>query len=247
MSSTSASDGTYTLTVTFDVGTDLNTSLALVQNLANSALAQLPGGVQPQGRHSPEGLPEHLAGGQPLFRRRPVRRGVPLQLRRHQPAEPTGPAAGHRPGASHRGRLVQHAGLAGPEAAPGVRAHDRRCPGRHPGAKRPGRGRPARRAPGAGRSTLPVHDQRPRPAFRCAPVRGHHRQVRHRHGPADRARARCRPGGPEPADLQQLFAIHRSQVGPDPRVRPAGRQCHRDRQSRVRGDGRDGQAVSRRA
>ena len=49
MSSTSASDGSYTLTVTFDVGTDLNTSLALVQNLANSALAQLPGGVQQQG------------------------------------------------------------------------------------------------------------------------------------------------------------------------------------------------------
>jgi HAE1 family hydrophobic/amphiphilic exporter-1 len=49
MSSTSASDGSYTLTVTFDVGTDLSTSLALVQNAANSALAQLPGGTQAQG------------------------------------------------------------------------------------------------------------------------------------------------------------------------------------------------------
>ena len=49
MSSVSSSDGSYTLTVTFDVGTDLNTSLALVQNFANSALAQLPGGVQQQG------------------------------------------------------------------------------------------------------------------------------------------------------------------------------------------------------
>ncbi len=49
MSSTSGSDGSYTLTITFDVGTDLNTSLALVQNLVNSALAQLPGGVQQQG------------------------------------------------------------------------------------------------------------------------------------------------------------------------------------------------------
>ncbi|HEX7217063.1 MAG TPA: efflux RND transporter permease subunit, partial [Methylomirabilota bacterium] len=49
MSSTSASDGSYTLTITFDVGTDLDTSLALVQNLANSALAQLPGGVTVQG------------------------------------------------------------------------------------------------------------------------------------------------------------------------------------------------------
>jgi len=49
MSSTSSSDGSYTLTITFDVGTDLDTSLALVQNLANSALSQLPGGVTAQG------------------------------------------------------------------------------------------------------------------------------------------------------------------------------------------------------
>ncbi len=49
MSSVSSSDGSYTLTITFDVGTNLNTSLALVQNLANSALAQLPGGAQLQG------------------------------------------------------------------------------------------------------------------------------------------------------------------------------------------------------
>jgi HAE1 family hydrophobic/amphiphilic exporter-1 len=49
MSSTSGSDGSYALTITFNVGTNLNTSLALVQNLANSALAQLPGEVQQQG------------------------------------------------------------------------------------------------------------------------------------------------------------------------------------------------------
>ncbi|MDD5578826.1 MAG: multidrug efflux RND transporter permease subunit [Methylobacter sp.] len=49
MLSTSASDGTYTLTITFNVGTNLNTSMALVQNLVNSALPQLPGSVQPQG------------------------------------------------------------------------------------------------------------------------------------------------------------------------------------------------------
>ncbi|HMK50753.1 MAG TPA: efflux RND transporter permease subunit [Thermodesulfovibrionales bacterium] len=49
MSSTSGSDGSYALTITFDVGTDLDTSLALVQNLVNGALAQLPGGAQQQG------------------------------------------------------------------------------------------------------------------------------------------------------------------------------------------------------
>ncbi len=47
MSSTSSSDGSYSLTITFEIGSDLNTSLALVQNLVNSAQAQLPqGGVE---------------------------------------------------------------------------------------------------------------------------------------------------------------------------------------------------------
>jgi HAE1 family hydrophobic/amphiphilic exporter-1 len=49
MSSTSGSDGSYTLTVTFSVGADLNTSLSLVQNMVNGALAQLPETVQAQG------------------------------------------------------------------------------------------------------------------------------------------------------------------------------------------------------
>ena len=49
MQSASGSDGSYTLTITFAIGTDLDTSLALVQNAANSALAQLPSPVQAQG------------------------------------------------------------------------------------------------------------------------------------------------------------------------------------------------------
>lgn len=49
MTSTNGSDGSYTLTVTFKVGTDLNTSLSLVQNYVNSALSQLPSSVQAQG------------------------------------------------------------------------------------------------------------------------------------------------------------------------------------------------------
>ncbi|MBM4265728.1 MAG: efflux RND transporter permease subunit [Deltaproteobacteria bacterium] len=49
MESTSGSDGSYTLTITFSIGTDLDTSLALVQNAANGAVAQLPSPVQAQG------------------------------------------------------------------------------------------------------------------------------------------------------------------------------------------------------
>jgi HAE1 family hydrophobic/amphiphilic exporter-1 len=49
MQSNSGSDGSYTLTVSFNVGTDLNTSLSLVQNAVNGATAQLPPEVQSQG------------------------------------------------------------------------------------------------------------------------------------------------------------------------------------------------------
>jgi HAE1 family hydrophobic/amphiphilic exporter-1 len=49
MQSTSASDGSYALTITFDVGTNLNNAVALVQNQVASANAKLPTGVQSQG------------------------------------------------------------------------------------------------------------------------------------------------------------------------------------------------------
>jgi hydrophobic/amphiphilic exporter-1 (mainly G- bacteria), HAE1 family len=49
MQSTSGSDGSYTLTVTFAVGTDLDVAVALVQNAVNSALPQLPQQVRSQG------------------------------------------------------------------------------------------------------------------------------------------------------------------------------------------------------
>jgi HAE1 family hydrophobic/amphiphilic exporter-1 len=49
MQSTSGSDGSYALTITFAVGTDLNGAIALVQNAVNGALSQLPDAVQQQG------------------------------------------------------------------------------------------------------------------------------------------------------------------------------------------------------
>src|SRR6201981_4080913 len=49
MQSTSASDGSYTLTVTFKIGTDLDNAQVLVQNRVARALAQFPAPVQAQG------------------------------------------------------------------------------------------------------------------------------------------------------------------------------------------------------
>jgi multidrug efflux pump len=49
MSSQMGNDGSYTLTVTFDVGTDLDTALVMVQNRVQLALPLLPTSVQNQG------------------------------------------------------------------------------------------------------------------------------------------------------------------------------------------------------
>jgi len=49
MQSTSASDGTYTLTVTFAIGTDPDKAQILVQNQVSAAVASLPPAVQIQG------------------------------------------------------------------------------------------------------------------------------------------------------------------------------------------------------
>jgi len=49
MQSTSAPDGTYSLTVTFEIGTDPNIDQVLVQNRVQLALAALPQAVQAQG------------------------------------------------------------------------------------------------------------------------------------------------------------------------------------------------------
>jgi HAE1 family hydrophobic/amphiphilic exporter-1 len=49
MQSTSTNNGTYTLIVTFAIGTDLNFAQVLVQNRVQAAMAQLPESVQQQG------------------------------------------------------------------------------------------------------------------------------------------------------------------------------------------------------
>jgi hydrophobe/amphiphile efflux-1 (HAE1) family protein len=49
MSSQCANDGSYNLIVTFDLGTDLNTALVMVQNRVSLAMPQLPQPVQTQG------------------------------------------------------------------------------------------------------------------------------------------------------------------------------------------------------
>ncbi|MDI3470057.1 MAG: RND efflux system, inner membrane transporter [Pseudolabrys sp.] len=49
MQSYASADGSYSLTVTFNIGTDLNYAQVLVQNRVSAALSQLPSAVQVQG------------------------------------------------------------------------------------------------------------------------------------------------------------------------------------------------------
>ena len=60
MSSTSGSDGSYSLSVTFDVGTDLNTALVMVQNRVTLAMPLLPSSVQNQGITIRKKTPDQL-------------------------------------------------------------------------------------------------------------------------------------------------------------------------------------------
>ncbi len=60
MSSTSGSDGSYSLSVTFEVGTDLNTALVMVQNRVTLALPLLPSSVQNQGISIRKKTPDQL-------------------------------------------------------------------------------------------------------------------------------------------------------------------------------------------
>ena len=60
MSSTSGSDGSYSLSVTFEVGTDLNTALVMVQNRVTLALPLLPSSVQNQGITIRKKTPDQL-------------------------------------------------------------------------------------------------------------------------------------------------------------------------------------------
>ena len=177
MSSTSASDGSYTLTITFEVGTDLDTSLALVQNRVNTALAQLPGGVTAQGvtilKVSPNILlvaslyseddryDETFFSNYAIINlQNPLARIQGVGQIRIFGAGPYSMRVWLDP------KRLQTFGLTTAGRAE-----------RHPGTEHRGGRRADRRPAGPRGPALPVHDQRPRPALRRARVRGDHDQV----------------------------------------------------------------------
>ena len=81
MQSTSAYDGTYNLTVTFEIGSDANFDQVLVQNRVNNALAQLPQAAQAQGVAIRAKITVDPAIRDSGLTGRPVRRPLPVELR----------------------------------------------------------------------------------------------------------------------------------------------------------------------
>ena len=142
MSSQMGNDGSYSLSVTFDVGTDLNTALVMVQNRVTLAMPQLPTPVQNQGITIRKRTPDILLVVNFYFARRPLRRPLSEQFRHDQRPRRIA-ASGRRVGRDHlRPARLQHPRLAR-SAENGRLRHQRRRRGQ---CHRPRESRSARRA-----------------------------------------------------------------------------------------------------
>ncbi len=104
MKSTSGADGSYTLTVTFALGTDPDINTVNVQNRVSLAEPQLPEEVTRQGLTTKKKSSALLQVIQLLLAGRHLRRPVPGQLRDDQPDRPasSGSAASATPPCSAR-------------------------------------------------------------------------------------------------------------------------------------------------
>ncbi len=114
MSSVSGSDGSYTLTITFDVGTDLNTSLALVQNFVNSALSQTSGRRSAQGVTVRKVSPNILLVVSLYSDDDRFDEIFLSNYATHKSSKPAGPDPGRCPDKSFRRRALQHESMARP-------------------------------------------------------------------------------------------------------------------------------------
>jgi len=181
----------------------------LVQNLANSALSSSREASPPRGSRSARSPPTSCCAS--LYSRtiamtRPFFSNYAIINLQNPLARIQGVA---RSGYSEPAPTACGSGWT--EAPADLRAHDPGCAERHPGqnievvAGQIG----GRRSRG---SALPVHDQRPRPALRHPRVRRDHESSPVSGTAPHLVRLRDVAGSNEPAEFQQLLAIHRSQA-----------------------------------
>ena len=149
MQSYASADGSYNLTVTFNIGTDLNFAQVLVQNRVSSALSSLPQAVQTQGVVVQKKSTAILQIVDAHVAASALRQPLSAELRQHQPQGRAVAAARRRQRRRVRRRPIRHAGLARSRQAEGARPQR---PGRHrlaAAAEFAGDRRPDRHAAGA--------------------------------------------------------------------------------------------------
>ena len=227
MKSTSGNDGSYTLLVSFALGTDPDQNTVNVNNRVQLAVARLPQEVQQQGLSVKKKSSAMLqvislrstSGAQdPLF----ISNYATINILDEVEADPRGRRRAHA-----RAARLLHADLVrdrpADRARPHAWGHRRRDPAAEPG----GAGRPDRRAADQHRRLLPAQHPHPGPARRRGGVRQHRRPRQPGRLGAARPRrgeAGARGGHPRRRDPDQ-----RAPGDPDRHLSRAGCQCGRRR------------------
>ena len=233
MSSQSNNDGTYTLDVTFELGTNVNMAQVLVQNRVAIAEPTLPDVVRTIGVAVKKRSPDVLLGislysddnpetGRPYYDSLYLSNYATIQVK-----DAVARVAGRRRRGNLRPAGLQHARLAGPGQAAVAESDGRRRDPGLAGAERSGGGRPDRPAAGPQWPGFPVHPEHPRPAGGGRAVRRHHSQYRLGRGSdLPEGRQPDRPGGPKPG---HALPAGRPAVGGSCRVSAAGLERARHR------------------
>ncbi len=112
MSSQSTNDGSYTLTVTFKPGIDLNLAQVLVQNRVALAMPLLPEVVRQTGVNNSQAFARYSANGELELSGPPLRSIVSEQLRSDAGFATSWPVFRHQRSAGLRPARLQHAHLA---------------------------------------------------------------------------------------------------------------------------------------
>ena len=199
MKSVSGNDGSYTLTVSFELGTNPDIDTVNVNNRVQTAQSQLPAQVTLQGLTIPQALVRRAAVHDAVFGQRQAGPAIHHELRRHQRARRDLAHARRRPGAVVRqaqlfdADLVRHREADEPQSC-ALRHHQ--C---DPGAEQPGGDRPDRRRARSAEPAVPAEPpDRGAPDNRRAIRRHRAARQRGRVQPQDQGRRQGRTGRAEP-------------------------------------------------
>ena len=174
MESSSANDGSYSLSVTFRQGVDLNLAQVLVQNRVNLALPMLPDVLKRTGVTTRKMVPRHAHVGEHLFAPRPLRPALSEQLRADAAPRRVAPLPRRERHQRDGAAGLQHEDLGGPRQARRAEPHGRRRGQCHPRAERAGGLGPDRAGAGPPRAGDADHAADARPAGQAGTVRQHH-------------------------------------------------------------------------